>query len=137
MNNEEKINITVEATINAPIEKVWKLWITPKDICKWNSASADWHTTISENYLRVGGKFTTRMEAKDGSIGFDFWGIYDEVKTNELIAYTMGAAVVFTADGESTKLVETFEAETQNTVELQRSGWQAILDSFKNYAENN
>jgi uncharacterized protein YndB with AHSA1/START domain len=77
------------------------------------------------------------MEAKDGSIGFDFWGIYDEVKTNELIAYTMGAAVVFTADGESTKLVETFEAETQNTVELQRSGWQAILDSFKNYAENN
>jgi uncharacterized protein YndB with AHSA1/START domain len=141
MNNAEKTNITVEAIINASIEKVWRLWTTPEDICQWNSASADWHTTRAENDLRAGGKFTSRMEAKDGSIGFDFWGIYDEVKTNEQIAYTMGdgrkATVIFTTDGENTKLVETFEAETQNSVELQREGWQAILNSFKNYAESN
>ena len=79
--------ITVQALINAPVEKVWNFWTSPEHITKWNQASADWHTTRSENDLRPGGKFSSRMEAKDGSARFDFWGIYDEVKKNEVIAY--------------------------------------------------
>ncbi len=140
MSTETKTTVTVEATINAPAEKVWKLWTTPEDICQWNNASDDWHTTRAENDLRACGKFTSRMEAKDGSMGFDFWGIHDEVKTTEVIASTMGDGrkmkVIFTSLGDSTKVTELFEAETQNTIELQRGGWQAILDSFKKYAES-
>ncbi len=139
MSATNKTTVTVEATVNAPVEKVWKLWTTPEDVCKWNQASDDWHTTRAENDLRAGGKFTSRMEAKDGSFGFDFGGIHDEVKTNEVIASTMGDGrkmkVVFTSLGNSTKVTESFEAETQNPVEMQRAGWQAILDSFKKYAE--
>lgn len=132
--------ITVKAVINAPMEKVWKLWTTPKDIMKWNNASDDWHTPRAENDLRSGGKFLYRMEAKDGSFGFDFAGVYDEVKRNELIAYTMGdgrkAKVTFTKNGDAqTEIVETFDAEGTNPVELQRDGWQAILNNFKKYAE--
>ncbi len=131
--------ITVTATIHAPVEKVWKLWSTPEDIMQWNSASDDWHTTKAENDLRTGGTFSSRMEAKDGSFGFDFGGVYDEVKNQELIAYTLGdgrtVSVTFTADGDNTSIVETFEAETANPVELQRGGWQAILNNFKKYAE--
>jgi uncharacterized protein YndB with AHSA1/START domain len=138
MGNEK---ITVEATIEAPVAKVWKLWNTPADIMKWNNASDDWHTTKSENDLRVGGKFSARMEAKDGSSGFDFEGVYDEVEENKLIAYTMSdgrkVSVAFSKYGTGTKIVETFEAETENSLEMQRDGWQAILDSFTNYAEQN
>jgi uncharacterized protein YndB with AHSA1/START domain len=137
----DKINITVEATINAPVERVWSFWTLPEHITQWNNASDDWHTPSATNDLQVGGKFTCRMEAKDGSFGFDFWGIYDEVKTNELIAYTMGdgrkAKIIFTNVGNATKVVETFEAETENSVELQRGGWQAILNNFKKYTETN
>src|SRR6266481_2238277 len=86
----DKTVITVAATVNAPIVKVWDSWTNPEHIIKWNNASDDWHTTKAENDLRVGGKFLSRMEAKDGSFGFDFGGVYDEVKTNELIAYTIG-----------------------------------------------
>ena len=97
--------------------------------------------TSCRNDLRVGGKFLSRMEAKDGSFGFDFWGIYDEVKTNELIAYTLGdnrkARILFNSSGNSTMVTVTFEAETENTVELQKGGWQSILDNFKKYAEAN
>lgn len=135
------VNITVQVLVIAPIEKIWVFWTGPEHITKWNSASEDWHTPSATNDLCVGGKFSSRMEAKDGSMGFDFWGVYDEVKTNELIAYTMGdgrvAKIVFTSDGNSTKIVETFEAETENSVELQRDGWQAILDNFKKYTELN
>ncbi len=131
--------ITVETTVNAPVEKVWKLWNGPEHIKKWNSTSDDWHTTKSENDLRVGGKFSSRMEAKDGSMGFDFWGIYDEVKTNQLIAYTMGdsrkAKTVFVANGSTTKITTSFEAEKQNPEEMQKGGWQAILNNFKKYCE--
>jgi uncharacterized protein YndB with AHSA1/START domain len=133
--------ITIEATVHAPVTKVWSFWSEPKHIVKWNNASDDWHTTRAENDLQVGGKFLSRMEAKDGSFGFDFLGIYDEVKTNEAIAYTMGdgrkARVVFSATDTETKVVTTFEAETENSIELQQGGWQAILNSFKKYVESN
>jgi uncharacterized protein YndB with AHSA1/START domain len=134
-----KTKITVETTVNAPVEKVWTRWTLPEHIKQWTFASDDWHAPSAENDLRNGGKFTTRMEAKDGSFGFDFWGIYDEVKENERIAYTMGdgrkAEILFTRDGDATKVTETFEAESQNDVEMQRGGWQAILNNFKKYTE--
>ena len=141
MNATEKINITVATTVNAPVVKVWEFWINPKHIINWNNASDDWHTPRSENDLRVGGKFLSRMEAKDGSMGFDFNGVYDEVKTNELIAYTMedGRKVKINLEdlGNETNITETFEAENENPVELQRGGWQSILDNFKKYTEEN
>ncbi len=141
MDTIDKTNVTIEVTINAPVEKVWNYWTAPEHITQWNGASPDWHTTRAENYLRVGGKFSSRMEAKDGTMDFDFWGIYDEVKPNERIAYTMGdgrkATIVFAAEESSTKVIETFETENQNPVELQRGGWQAILDSFKKHTEEN
>lgn len=139
METANKTKITVEAIVNAPVDKVWKLWTTPEDIIKWNSASDDWHTPRAENDLRAGGKFFSRMEARDGSFGFDFGGVYDEVKTNEVIAYTMGderkVKVTFSAAGNQTKVVETFEAEDMHSIEMQRGGWQAILDNFKKYTE--
>ena len=136
----EKTKITVQATVNAPIEKVWDYWNAPEHIKQWNSASPDWHTPSSENDLRAGGRFTARMEAKDGSFGFDFGGVYDDVKENELIEYTMGDGrkvdVKFSSVGDQTKVVETFDAEATNPVEMQRGGWQAILDNFKKYTES-
>jgi len=134
-----KTQITVRATINAPIEKVWKFWTTPEHIIQWNNAADDWHTPRAENDLRVGGKFLSRMEAKDGSIGFDFGGMYQTVKTNKLIEYVMGdgrkVKIEFTNNGNETNVVETFEAEETNSIEMQRGGWQAILDNFKRYTE--
>jgi len=141
MGTATKTMITVEATVKAPIEKVWQFWAGPEHIIQWNTASDDWHTTKSENDLREGGKFSARMEAKDGSMGFDFGGTYDDVQTNKLIAYTMGdgrkVKVTFESQGNQTLVTETFEAESQNPVEMQRGGWQAILDNFKKYAETN
>ncbi|MEO5644307.1 MAG: SRPBCC family protein [Bacteroidia bacterium] len=137
----DKTKITVEATVNAPTEKVWEFWTLPEHIKKWNNASEDWHSPSAENDLRNGGKFRTRMEAKDGSFGFDFGGTYDEVKTNERIAYTLEDGrtvdIRFNVDGNTTTITETFEAETENSIELQQGGWQAILNNFKKYAENN
>jgi uncharacterized protein YndB with AHSA1/START domain len=136
-----RTSITVQTTVNAPVEKVWKYWNSPEAITKWCTATPEWHTPKAENDLRVGGKFSSRMEAKDGSMGFDFAGVYDEVKTNELISYTIAdgrrVTVKFTDNGSDTRVVETFEAEEMNPVEMQRAGWQAILDNFKNYAERN
>ena len=141
MNATEKINITIATTVNVPVAKVWEYWTTPQHIINWNNASDDWHTPRAENDLRVGGKFLSRMEAKDGSMGFDFNGVYDEVKTNELIAYTMedGRKVKINLEdlGNETNITETFEAENENPVELQRGGWQSILDNFKKYTEEN
>jgi len=134
-------NITVETIVNSTMEKVWEYWTNPQHITKWCNASADWHTPHAENDLRVGGKFLSRMEARDGSSGFDFNGVYDEVKTNELIAYTIEGGrkvrIVFAKQGGSVKITETFEAETENPIEMQRSGWQSILDNFKKYTEAN
>ena len=137
MTNES--TITVTTNVNAPVEKVWKLWSEPEHITKWNTASDDWHTTKAENDLRAGGKFSSRMEAKDGSFGFDFAGVYDEVRDNEHIAYTMDdgrtVKVDFKANGDTTEIVETFDPESENPREMQEGGWQAILDNFKKYAE--
>lgn len=133
--------ITIETTVNAPIEKVWKYWTQPEHIVKWNNASDDWHTPRAENDLQVGGKFLCRMEAKDGSAGFDFNGVYTDIKPNELIAYTIEGgrkvSTSFSANGGATKIVETFEPENENSLEMQRNGWQAILDNFKEYVEKN
>ena len=134
-----KTVITVEATVNAPVEKVWECWGNPQHITQWCNASNDWHAPRSENDLRKGGKFSTRMEAKDGSFGFDFGGQYDEVKTNELITYTMDdgrkVKINFTSLGDTTKVVESFDAEDENPVEMQQGGWQSILDNFRKYTE--
>lgn len=132
--------IEVEVFVNESLGKVWDCWTNPKHICGWNFASDDWCCPKAENDLRVGGKFSARMEAKDGSTGFDFEGIYDELKTNSLIKYTMEdgrqVKVEFEQLGELTRVVETFEAEVENSREMQKSGWQAILNNFKKYSEN-
>ncbi len=139
MESSTKTIITVESIVNAPIEKVWKLWTTPADIMKWNNASPDWHTPKAENDLRVGGRFVYTMAAKDGSMSFDFSGVYNQVKTHELISSTLddgrSLKITFSRSGNQTKVVEDFEAESMNSVELQRGGWQAILDNFKKYVE--
>jgi uncharacterized protein YndB with AHSA1/START domain len=133
--------ITVRNAVNAPLNKVWEFWTLPQHITQWNNASDDWHTPRAENDLRVGGKFMARMEAKDGSFGFDFGGVYDEIKANELIAYTLGdgrkVRITFSASQHATIIVETFEPESTNSIEIQRGGWQAILDNFKKYTEAN
>lgn len=140
METNDKVKITISTTVNVNIENVWEYWIDPKHIKKWNSASEDWHTPISENDLVVGGKFLSRMEAKDGSFGFDFWGVYDEVEKYNLISYTLGdnrkVKITFEKLEDKTNIVEVFEAEEENTIELQKIGWQCILDNFKKYAEN-
>jgi uncharacterized protein YndB with AHSA1/START domain len=141
METTSTTKITIETTVNAPVEKVWEFWSSPEHIKNWCSASEDWHVPAAENDLRTGGKFSTRMEAKDGSFGFDFGGVYDEVVTNKLIDYTMGdgrkVVVNFTSNGNQTKVVETFDAENTNPVEMQQAGWQAILNNFKKYTEEN
>ena len=139
MSTTTATKITVEAIVKAPVEKVWKFWAGPEHIMQWCNASPDWHAPRAENDLREGGKFLTRMEAKDGSFGFEFGGIYDVVKTNQLIEYTMedGRRVVvsFESNGNETHVTETFDAEGTNPIEMQRGGWQAILDNFKSYTE--
>ena len=141
METTEKTKITVEAAVKAPVEKVWTFWTNPEHIMRWNNASDDWHSPRAENDLRAGGNFLVRMEAKDGSFGFDFGGVYDEVKTHELITYTMSdgrkVKVTFTDKGPETQVTETFDAENTNSIELQRDGWQAILNNFKKYVEAN
>jgi len=137
----DKQKITIKTIINAPVEKVWTYWTEPEHIKKWNNASEDWHTTKAENDLRIGGKFISRMEAKDGSFGFDFGGIYDEVKVYDFIYYTLGderkVSITFVRSQDKTEITEEFEAENENSIEMQKMGWQAILDNFKRYTEEN
>lgn len=132
--------ITIQADIDAPIENVWRAWTTPEDIVNWNAASEDWHTTRAVNDLRVGGRFSSRMEAKDGSMGFDFSGVYTAVKRHELIEYTLEndrkVSIQFSTLNDKTKVIESFDAEETNPIELQRTGWQAILNNFKRYVES-
>ena len=141
METQEKTIITVESTVNAPVEKVWEYWTKPEHITKWNNASDDWHTPWVKADLREGGSFVARMEARDGSMGFDFGGVYDILRPNEYIEYTIGdgrkVKVTFSVQGNTTKVVENFEAENTNSVEIQQGGWQAILDNFKKYTEAN
>jgi uncharacterized protein YndB with AHSA1/START domain len=132
------MKITVETTINAPIAKVWDAYTSPDAIKQWNTASPDWHTTASSVDLRDGGAFSSRMEAKDGSFGFDFAGTYTKIVPHELIEYAFGdrAGTVEFIDGTNGVTVRsTFDAETQNPAEQQRQGWQAILDNFGKYVE--
>lgn len=131
--------ITVKIQIHAPIEKVWSHWTDPECIKCWNQASDDWHTTKAENDLTVGGKFLSRMEAKDGSFGFDFEGIYNSIEPLKKIEYTLSDGrkvfISFVGDQKSTTIFESFEAENENSLELQELGWQAILNHFKHYSE--
>lgn len=133
------MKITVETTVAAPLDAVWSAWNTPDDIVRWNAASDDWHTTSSRVDLRVGGTFSARMEAKDGSFGFDFEGTYTEVTPQRRIAYVMedGREVVveFHDQGGTVHVRETFDAEATNPAEMQRQGWQAILDRFARHVE--
>lgn len=139
METMTKTKITVQALVNAPVKKVWEAWTTPAAIMQWNFAADDWYCPRAENDLRAGGKFNARMEAKDGSFGFDFEGIYDEVVDLKKITYSMTdgrqASTAFTDKNEVTEVTTTFDAETENSVELQQGGWQAILNNFKAYAE--
>jgi uncharacterized protein YndB with AHSA1/START domain len=141
METKEKTAITVEALVKAPIEKVWKFWSEPQHITQWCAASDDWHAPYAENDLKTNGTFKTTMAAIDGSFSFDFGGVYTNVIPNKVIAYTMNdgrkASILFSANGRETKITETFEAENENPIEMQRGGWQAILNNFKNYAEAN
>jgi uncharacterized protein YndB with AHSA1/START domain len=136
----ETTKITVTAIVNAPIESAWNTWISPTDIVHWNTASDDWHTTKAHNDLRVGGKFSYRMEAKDGTMGFDFEGIYNNLIPHQHISYTLGdsrkVTIDFSVENNKTKVVETFDAENTHSIELQRHGWQAILNNFKKVAES-
>jgi len=139
MESNGKQTITIQATIDAPLKKVWEFWTTPDYIIRWNAASHDWHTPWAENDLKVGGHFNFRMEARNGSMGFDFGGIYDAVEIHKLIKYTLGdgrkVKVSFLAKDHHTEIVQSFEPESTNSEALQRSGWQAILDNFKSFAE--
>ncbi len=132
------MNITVETIIAAPIERVWDAYTTPEDIVQWNAASDDWHTTTSSVDLRPGGAFSSRMEAKDGSMGFDFAGIYTNVVKHQLIEYAFGdrtARVEFADSPAGVRVRVAFDAEETHSVEQQRDGWQAILDHFKRHVE--
>ncbi|MBI5540625.1 MAG: SRPBCC family protein [Bacteroidia bacterium] len=139
MEENNKVIITVQTTINAPIEKVWKCWTSPEDIVIWNTASEDWHSPHAENDLRVGGNFNYRMESKDRSMGFDFFGVYNKVITHKLIEYTLGdgrkATVIFKETNNKVEVIEDFEAENENSYELQKIGWQTILNNFRKHTE--
>lgn len=132
--------ITIRATVNAPVEKVWRLWSGPEHIMKWNQASDDWHTPYAINDLRTGGKFLSRMAAKDGSMSFDFEGTYSNVELHTTIDYTMADGrevhTTFAPENNATAITTVFEAENTHPVEMQQAGWQAILDNFKKYAES-
>lgn len=133
------MTITVETTVSAPIEEVWRVWNTPDDIKQWNTPSKDWHTTQAAIDLRVGGSFSSRMEAKDGSTGFDFAGTYTKIVDHNLIESAFGdrmLVVEFITGQDGVTVRETFDAETTHSIEYQRGGWQAILDNFKNHVES-
>ena len=137
MEQQQRVRITVETTVPVSPELAWEYWTEPRHITQWNQASEDWHTPRAENDLRVGGAFTSRMESKDGKFGFDFGGVYDKVEPYHVLASTLGdgrtVQVSFEPVPAGTRIVETFEAEGENSVELQRTGWQAILDSYRRY----
>ena len=141
METTTKPTITVETSVNAPVEKVWKFWTEPDHITKWYQASDDWHAPYAENDLRVDGQFRTTMAAKDGSMSFDFGGIYTHIEPLKEIGFTLGdgrkVKIVFDAEGGKTKVTETFDPEGSNPIDMQRAGWQAILDSFRKYTEGN
>jgi uncharacterized protein YndB with AHSA1/START domain len=139
MTTKPKTKITISAEIVAPVNQVWTAYNCPKHIVKWNFASPDWHSPSAKNELEPGGSFSYRMEAKDGSMGFDFEGVFQKVQPNSCLTYIMGdgreATVEFSDLGRTTGVTVTFDAEAMNSEELQRQGWQAILDNFKKHVE--
>jgi uncharacterized protein YndB with AHSA1/START domain len=139
METLEKTNVRVETTINAPIEKVWALWTDPRHVMHWNNASDDWCTSYAENDLSIGGKFVYRMEARDNTAGFDFSGEYTRIEPLKVIEYKLDderkVEVHFHQTGSRTTVTEVFGTETTNPVNVQKKGWQAILDNFRDYVE--
>jgi uncharacterized protein YndB with AHSA1/START domain len=133
--------IIVSATIDAATEKVWEFWTEPRHITRWNFATEDWQCPSAENDLRPGGKYKARMEAKDGSFGFDFEAVYDEVSERKRLTYTMSDGRQSTTEfedlGGRTLVTTSFDPEKENPAEFQQQGWQAILNSFKQYTESN
>lgn len=140
MGNKTEETITVAVTLNAPLEKVWKHWTDPAHITQWNFAADSWHCPAASNELKTGGIFSWRMEAKDGSMGFDYAGTYENVEDLKSISKKLGDGrmvyILFTEQGDTTTLTETFEPETVNPLEMQQTGWQAILNNFKKQVEN-
>lgn len=136
---ESTKKVTIETTVRAPLEYVWTCWTEPTHITQWNAASDDWHSPVASNDLRVGGTFSYRMEARDQSVGFDFEGTYTEVTPHAHIVYILGderiVDITFTETPDGVKVTETFDTEDENSVELQRTGWQAILNRFKQHTE--
>lgn len=132
--------VTIDAVVSAQVNKVWDYWNLPKHITVWNTAHPDWHCPTAENDLKVGGKLKSRMEAKDGSFGFDFEGTYNEVAPQKKLSYVMPdgrhVTTTFEAIGDKTKVTTVFDAENENPVEMQKAGWQSILNNFKNYTES-
>jgi uncharacterized protein YndB with AHSA1/START domain len=138
--NNPATTITVETTVNTPIETVWKLWTTPADIMQWNTPSADWHCPSAEADLKEGGTFSFRMEAKDGSVGFDHSGKYSKIVPHELIEYIVSdgrsSVIKFIADGNKTTIAETFVPEKETPLEMQKGFTQSVINNFKKYAES-
>ena len=134
------MKISIENQINAPIEKVWDFYTQPKHITQWNFADPTWHCPSATNDMRIGGTYSARMEAKDGSFGFDFEAIYDEIKSGQHFSYVMPddrkVEVSFENTGDQTRVSIVFDAENQNPVDMQKAGWQSILDNFKRYSES-
>ena len=139
MEEQNRVSITVETTVAVSPELAWAYWTEPRHITQWNQASDDWHSPSATQDLRVGGRFSSRMESRDGKFGFDFGGVYDAVEPYRIISYTIDdgrkVSILFEGVHVGTKITETFEAESENSIELQRAGWQAIMDSFKRYVE--
>jgi len=136
----ETTKVTIQATINADKKKVWNYYNNAEHITKWNFADPSWHCPNAENDMKVGGKYRARMEAKDGSFGFDFEAIYSEIIDGEQFTYGLGERTVnvkFKTVSNQTEVVVTFDAENENPIEMQKAGWQAILNNFKNYTETN
>lgn len=140
MNQSEKVFITVNTRVQAPAEKAWACFTSPEHVTHWNQATPEWHCPKATNELRPGGKFCYTMAARDGSFSFDFSGTFDVVKAPNILNYTMDDGrtchITFQETGAGIEVTETFEAESQNPIEMQQGGWQAILDSFKNYTES-
>ena len=140
MTNTSPTVITVKTIVNAPVSKVWEYWTKSEHIMQWNNASDEWHTPAAKNDLRKDGRFVFTMAARDGSMSFDFEGVYTEVVEHKLIAYVMAdgrtAKIIFDGQDYQTEIVESFDAESVNSIELQRTGWQNILDNFKKYTES-
>src|SRR5690606_4394284 len=140
MDTTKSTAITIQTDVNLPVATVWNYWTSPEHIVNWNNASDDWHTPYADNDVRVNGKFKSTMAARDGSASFDFEGVYTEVKEDELNAYRMSdgreVRVTFSEEGGATRVVETFDPEDMNSADMQKAGWQSILDNFRRYAES-